>query len=116
MNWEGGSRDFWQAVNFMYWSTSNLYTDNTTSSSLTVTCGALIQKGEGHLFRGIIGGTTRKSVSVAIFWEDVLSTGGRIKGKYSLFLGIMKQILGLLMQKLVLFIPVQIAVLMSFFG
>lgn len=78
--------------------------------------GGLIPKGKKLLFREIIEGTIRKSGSVAVFWGDVLSTGDRIKGKYCLFLGIIKQTLGLLMQKLVLLIPVQIAVLMNFFG
>ena len=72
-----------QAINFMYLSTSNLYTDNPTSSNLTVIYRGLIQKEIGLLFRKIIGGTTRKTGSVAVFWEDVLSTGDRIEGKYS---------------------------------
>lgn len=72
-----------QAVNFMYLSTSNLYTDNPTSSNLRVMYRGLIQNEKGLLFRKIIGGTTRKKGSVAVFWEDALSTGGRIEGKYS---------------------------------
>lgn len=74
MGWEGGNGRFWQVINLLYLSISDLYTDNCTSSSSTVTCGGLIQKGKKLLFREIIGGTTRKSGSVAILWKDVLST------------------------------------------
>lgn len=71
-----------QAINFMYSSTSNLYTGNPTSPNLRVTYGVLIQKEKGLLFRRIIGGTTKKTGSVAVFWEDVLSTDSRIEGMY----------------------------------
>lgn len=80
----------------MCWSTSNLYTDNPISFNSTVACRGLIQEGKKLLFREIIGGTTRKSGSVAVFWEVKLSTSDRIKEKYCLFLGIFKQALGLL--------------------
>lgn len=72
-----------QAIIFMYLSTSNLYTDNPTSSNLVVLYGGVIQKEKGLLLRKIIGGTTRKPGSVAVFWEDVLSTGERTEGEYS---------------------------------